>query len=268
MTYQEHILPTSLAKFVNRIYYTKQDQPFKRQKVFPSPYINLTFNLGEPIKFFEDGGLKQSKLYKYTMLYGVQQEYLLFENPAVVETITIEFKPFGLNQFVNIPLTKITNKVADINRVIPESKLLVGKLKDLEVQGKFKMVEEFLISNFRNISGEYNAVIKILNSLENTNELDLKTISKELSISKENLNKLFKKYTGTTIAHINDVYKFNKVISAIKDNKNVVWADLLKLKNQYEETLFSRNFEQFTGITIEEYTNFIQANKDPSNLQK
>lgn len=254
----EHTLTPLLAKYVNRIYYTNNTQPLKREKVFPSPYINLVFNLGDAIKFFEDGSLKRSKLHKHTMVYGIQQEYLLFENPATVETITVEFKPFGLNQFINIPLTKVTNKVADINRVMQESKTLVQELKRVEVETKFKLVEDFLIKNFRNIQGEFFVVQKVTNALEQNINVDLKTLSKELNISKENINKLFKNYTGTTIAHITEIYKFNKVIEAFKEDKNTDWANLLNLKNQYEQTLFARNFIQFSGNTIEDYLNLQQ----------
>jgi len=266
---QQYTLTAPIDKFIHSIEYVQKFDAFVNQKVFPTPYITLILSLGNPLKLYKDGSLKDLKTFNKTFISGIQSEFLLLQNTNPVEQIVITFKPYGLNQFVNLGLSKVTNKVADINRAAPDITELIEKLKTVNVDSKLKLVEEYLLKHFKNTQGEYFIVNKVIVAIEDNPEVNINTIAKPLNISKERLNQLFKKYTDVTIANFAYMYKINRVINALIKNESSDWAVLAKVDNDYEKNLFSRRFFQHTGFTPDNFVDIVQIKKlDPTNFVK
>lgn len=257
MIYQELLPHSSLQPFINKFWYLEGVFPHRREKIFPLPYIHLIINLSKPYILYTDPGLEKFVTFDSGFISGIQERFLVIENPKKVNNIGVEFKPFGLAAFINVSMNKIANKVIRLNGIFNDSEFLASNIKGLTPKQSLNELHSFVLSKLRKDSPDFSLTAKFDEIVANKPSITVQKAAVELGVTEKHLISEVKKYTGLTPKSLADIYNFQQVMRMIDKQKPKQWTNIAMQNDYYDQAHFIKVFKNFTGFTPTRYVELL-----------
>ncbi|OPB89072.1 helix-turn-helix domain-containing protein [Elizabethkingia ursingii] len=175
---------------------------------------------------------------------------------AIVDEITIYFKPAGLNYFIDDISSLFENDFSYFNPFgdyeAEMTKILLTKERNIQLE----LLEKYWISKL--IQKDFTNVENWLLDINST--MSIEEIAKKNQISRQYLNKIFQKYVGKSPSEFRKVNKFRNSIS--QKNKNTNLIELSLDADFYDQSHFIRNFKELTKVNPGSFFNNVDISKE------
>ena len=183
----------------------------------------------------------------------LREEILRVTQKGPVYKIGIVFKPFGINQFLRQDV-KIDTLASSPSFQFFENDFLLELFSELNIECAINMLEKQLLENFSNIENSYvTRAIELLHEPENEFGIDALAETK-IGISRKHLNRLFKKYIGTTPQTYRKIVRFRQLmdfkLNAAKENN---YGALSYQVNYADQSHFIKACKQLTNLTPSQF---------------
>jgi len=183
----------------------------------------------------------------------LREEILKVTQKGPVYKIGIVFNPFGLNQFLRQDI-KMDTLASSPSFQFFENYFLLELFSELNIECAINMLEKQLLENFSNIENSYVIrAIELLHEPENEFGIDALAETK-IGISRKHLNRLFKKYIGTTPQTYRKIVRFRQLmdfkLNAAKENN---YGALSYQVNYADQSHFIKACKQLTNLTPSQF---------------
>jgi AraC-like DNA-binding protein len=256
--YFETFYPTQavLKKHIEYYYFFKSESSDFNRIYNSFPHISTPVNIHRNVDVFISDSLikvSESKHSNYTLTINqVRQIPLLVKWEGKLDKVTIVFKPLGLNNFLDRPLTDIVQGVSQIFSAwnnAPGFDLFLNHFYSCnENLGRVSILEDFLISIYNPLKNQV-VLDEVLNLVSNfDNELSIKEIADRIGFAYRTLDRLFKKELGISPVVYKKIARFrhsltNKIVS---DRFNKLTAIAYE-SNFYDQSYFIKVYNKLTG---------------------
>jgi hypothetical protein len=148
MTFLRHDVALPLTKHVNFLYAADGSMPYARDRIFPTPSIDLKFNFGEPWRVHERLESSVVSVYTDAWCLGIWNQRHLVEWPATTEFLGVSFKPGGAYAFLGVPLSELHNRVVPLDAIWGRAAVQIReRLYDAATpERRFALLENFLLT--------------------------------------------------------------------------------------------------------------------------
>ena len=255
--YEELIPAGELSRFIDKLWYVKLTPLHKKEKILPLARMQFIINLGETYKLFTKDDLSEHIEFQDSFISGLQERFLVIENPEHIENIGVEFKPFGLSQFLDFDVERFTNKVVSAEDFFNTSVIKNRIQETQDVQSKLELLEEFIGGFLRTPDKKFEEAEKIYGILNENPDTSLGKVSALLGFTEKHIIDINKKFTGVTVGFLADVIQFRKVVDKIDMKKPSSWSEFAAEQGFYDQPHFIKRFKSFTGFTPSEYIDMV-----------
>lgn len=254
--YYDYYPKNFLKEYIHKFWFVKGHIGYKLEKILPMPYIFLIVNLGEKYKLFNGIDIQNYEFKVGAWISGLQNKFIMIENPEITHNIGIEFYPGSVSCFTNLHQVNLTNKVQDTNLVFENdfTSLITKSNTGSSAEELFIELEKVLESLFKeNLDKNFNIIKDSIKILDKDNGIKISDLAEQFGISKKHLTFLYEKYIGISPKKLKDLYKFHKIIEQIGSTKPSSWAEFSVRFNYHDQAHFTKVFKMFTGFTPNEY---------------
>jgi len=248
---------TLLQKYISYYYLDIADDENYRNEYICYPHYNNTVSLykSHQVRFsvnhskinYEEGSLP---LQIFTPL---RENILKVSQTGPVHKIGIVFGPFGINQFLTDAVA--IDKIASSPSFSFFDNQFINQLFDYENLEDIKAaLDKELLSKLSPVSNIY--VIRALELLHTSiDEISIDEIAeRKLGISRKHLNRLFKKYIGTSAQKYRSIVRFRQLMNHklnIKKQDNL--SSLSHQAHYTDQSHFIKACKQLTGLTPSQF---------------
>ncbi|MFN6943941.1 MAG: DUF6597 domain-containing transcriptional factor [Cytophagaceae bacterium] len=210
----------------------------------PNGNIQLVLNLGDHYVGEKQDG--KSKSLSRHILRGPQRAFNLVHKTGKINLFGATFKPSGLADFLDAPISDYTDKVEALENVFPEFAAI--QVNELEEELLCERIEEFLLKHHKPKANTPTVELLIEKINETKGTVALKDISLPFKISLKHLERIFKNTTGLSPKQYAQQVRISHIIKEIHNGED----DLLLLATNYnffDVAHLSKDFKTFTGLS-------------------
>lgn len=255
-----------LNRFIAKVWSLTYLSVHKQEKILPLPAHHFIINLSdEPYRVTRCGDKQVSWTFANGFMSGMQSNYLVIENPAIIRNVGVELKPYALSAFTNINVQSIADTVQESEPVLNGSTALKIELqKTTDPQEHLHLLLGFMREKLR---PGYDVPVLLENSLSLLEDmLPITQVAQRLGVSHKHLIHQWKRYSGITPKQYQNIVRLQKVISWFdKADKPIHWSDISNEFSYCDQPYFIRTFQQQAGFSPREYARMLD--KHPSGSQ-
>lgn len=240
-------LPHKLLKPYIKEYMIVQCTTETEIQVFPNPSLSLNHIINGNIAMLKSDG-SMVDLPKATV-FGISQKHLRFGFTAQTTLLTTIFNPGCASFFIRKPIHNFSGTFLPLDYFFSRQKVLSLNQQLTHQSSHIKMVqllEDFLISEKVPKYTDTRIKDSIHRIKEKKGLISIKDLSKEISLSQDSFEKIFRANVGTTPKQYCKIIRFRSLLEeAHLQNK---LTDLGLNGGYYDQSHFIRDFKSFTGI--------------------
>lgn len=237
--YSERPVPPELRLAVTRMWRLRMPSPERFERIVPIPAVHLILNLGEPYRVVARGRVPVGTVLTGAFVSGVQLEYLLNENPALIDHVGAEFAPWALPAFGIDPV-----QVAQ--RVLPAEELFPGVGEVTTLEGFEGFLTSRLVPRWRADHRIRDAV----RSMQEQPTRSMGTLAADAGLTPKGFIALFRRHVGVTPKRFAEVGRHHAFLQQLPlEGQLPSWTELLAHAPYYDQPAFIREFRRFTGMT-------------------
>lgn len=260
MEYKELVPRLPLARFISKLWIVTYPSEHKQEQILPLPFHHFIINLSnEPYRVVRCGKEQVNWSFAEGFISGLQEQYLVIENPALIRNIGVELKPYGLLAFVDQPIDWFIGKVQDSEASLPGSSLLAARLRTLKDSGEcLNSLLDFMNTHFK---PDFKLPLYIEQSARLLEEgYAVTEIAQEVGISHKHLINQWRTYCGITPKHYQDIVRLQKVLAWFEEaHKPIRWSDASSHFSYFDQPHFIRTFRKFSGFSPREYARLLET---------
>ena len=267
MIYQKFKPSDILQPFVECYFIWESSDPIEEEIMVESPpngFCSIVFNSG-------DSYFLQNK--KYERLAVPQQfiagqsiySYKLFLH-GNISIAGIVFKPAALATLYDLPTYEYTEERITLLQVFKKNIIeeFTQKISVADVSGKAKLLEEFVMQQYRLSKPEPDYIDQAANSIvEKNGMLNMNEILENVFMSRRNFERKFFKKVGLSPKYYARIRRMSYLMNLIAGKKKVDWLKLFSECEFYDQSHFIKDFIEFTGRSPQQY---LQENDELANL--
>jgi AraC-like DNA-binding protein len=253
MHYQEYLPSEALKPYVQCYWYHvldgKPGEKIPIQYCVPLGMVEIIHNLKTESREVCINGTWQT-LSNFFMV-GLGEDPAVWKGTGVSVDFGIRLKPESLLQLFNVRVSDLYMGCIDIVSVFGHE--LDRYSQDLQgatdVNALIQIAESFLISRLQHLKSERNYVIEATRLIrESKGALSIDELSKNLYISKRQLQRSFKEHYGTSPKTYQRIIRFSNAYHSFQKSKTPpTWADISYSFGYADQAHFIRDFKYFTG---------------------
>ncbi|RZL41175.1 MAG: AraC family transcriptional regulator, partial [Pedobacter sp.] len=245
----EYYRPKSdlLKKYIAGYYFVSPDenpQPLQYW-TFPNNYFITSVNINTEVtlrknEILIDGSEKENVISNFVSRY-INPIKITFS--GVIHELTFYFEPLGINHFVNDAeqLYQQENAIhfapsADYLNLMKE----ILRLDNLDLQRD--KLEAYWLNQF--VPKDLTLVEQILTDVEA--DLKIEEIATKHQISRQYINKIFRKFLGKSPSEYRKIYRFRNAIGKQKDSRSLTELSYESLF--YDQSHLIKDFKQLTNV--------------------
>jgi AraC-like DNA-binding protein len=239
--YLERPVPVALQPAVTRMWWLRMPSPERFERIVPIPAVHLIVNLGEPYRVVARGRTPVGTGLTGAFVSGVQLEYLLNENPAVIHHVGTEFAPWALPAF-GIDPVQVAQRVveADTEQLFPS----VGEVTTLDE------LERFLLSRRAPRWRADHRILEAVSSMQTDPARPMGDLADDAGLTPKGFIALFRRHTGVTPKRFAEVCRHHAFLQQLPlEGPLPSWTELLAHAPYYDQPAFIHEFRRFTGMT-------------------
>jgi AraC-like DNA-binding protein len=247
--------PGDLAPFVRSLWFVRGAPVRPYERILPQAVAHLIINLSDPYRLLTRGGEVVGEPFTGAFLSGLQQEYLVIENPATLWQCGAELTPAGLAAFTETPLVELSDRVQDAAPVIAGSASWREQLRaTATAEETLDLLEHLLRSARRPGFAIETLVSDAVSRLDGDPDIPIHRLALELGLSDAALIALFKRGVGSTPKAYADLMRFVGFLASIPfDGPPPRWSELVAGTGYYDQAHFIRSFKRYAGVTPSQY---------------
>jgi len=262
--FYEEILPSPLLRPYVKCYwnleYTNHED--KIERVVPDGRMELIFHYGDPFRHVNEKDKTQSR----SVLSGQITEAVLLRPDQQVGILAVRFLPPGFTAIFGENASAITGQITEFSSLagkiaqeveeqILEAKALIDRVRILE-----KMLIQFCTK-----SRVLDRVTRLSSQLfyENPAESTILHVADQFGISLRTLERQFKAQVGLSPSKFIKIARFQRALRIKNSNPKASFALVAAESGYYDQSHFTRDFKDLTGLSPAEY---FQAPHDINDL--
>ena len=275
MNFQIHPLQEPLSLHIESIFHYSGLQPeHSIERVVPTGHLFILFELDDiPRNTFDNETLKPNGVFTKVWVSGMHKNYLSISAHNNAEMLVVQFKTKGAYPCLSLPIHTINDKVVPAEQLFGSSILGLRNSisKDTSAQEKFKLVEDWLLENYKKENEPNIQLLKVLQALQTKPYNECKSITEQFPNTQKHLINQFKMYFGLTPKVLHRIYRFNLILQQIRNKDEIRWSDIAYEFGFSDQSHFIKEFKAFSGFNPQEFIksdyhqgepNFFPVDKD------
>jgi AraC-like DNA-binding protein len=177
------------------------------------------------------------------------QSYYL-EPTGVTGVIGIKFKPNGLFDLFQIPMTLFTNKIIDFATIAGEEAHIITEqiIANPPNNRRIEIIEEYLMKKLMNRKSQLDYMQRTVSMImESIGNITVKELASKLNISDRQIERKFKEQIGISPKMFSRLTRINYVFKLLRTNPELNWQDVIFLCGYYDQAHFIRDFKEISG---------------------
>jgi len=223
-----------------------------RQKIIPDGFTEIIFHFKDPYRIKLG---KQWQLQSKNLLAGQISKYFLLENTGISGILGIKFKPTTLTHLYQLNMSLLTDKVADLSRVLAHPASLINTVDAGEnYYERINLLNEYFkglpfVKNRRQTPVDKTVELVF----KKNGMVTIVELCDTAGTGERQLENLFKKYVGLSPKFFSRILRFNYIFQLVHENEQN-WTSLAYEAAYYDQSHFIRNFRSFTGESPSAYS--------------
>ncbi|RQO69509.1 hypothetical protein DBR43_15645 [Pedobacter sp. KBW06] len=242
--------PDSLLKdYVKKIIITELDSAssdLKEMNLVPDCYQYLCFILVGKPEFFEQGEYVRRPDAVFTGLHTMPTSILMDGNCCIVN---VQFKPFGLYSFFNVPQEEMINRCVDAKTFIGSSiNLLMERLAEAaSAESQNQIIQGYLKERLK-ASRFLLPVDHALNlMIEQGGNQTIEDTAALSCLSLKQFERVCKLRLGISPKSFGKLVRFSNLYKLREKHPELPWSQLANHCGYFDQMHMIRDFKQFTG---------------------
>lgn len=259
MIFQVYKPSPPLDSFIESFIYHEGYQPAHRiDRFLPDGNVELIIDLDDQPKFIYDNeSLVEIQSCHNIWASGVRTEPIsIHSGKDSTGMLIIAFKRGMAYPFFPFPMSEIANAVVDADLIWGMGFAFLREriLATRDVFRKFRIVEEFLLKNYRAKLFENPCVEFAVSELTRCpGALSLRALTGKIGYSQKHFISMFKRQVGVTPKSYQKIMRFQKTVRDIESLAEIDWAAVSLESGFYDQAHFIKDFKAFSGFTPEQY---------------
>jgi len=256
--YYQTFKPHSDLETLVKCYWTLEvpaQQNLERQLILPDGCVDMCFILGDNIKRYtsEIDFVIQPR----EMLLGQITEQFYIEPTGFVNTFAIRFYPYGLVNFIDLPLNELCNKETPLNTLFGNEKaekLSQKIIQAVSTENRIQIIEKFLLEKLYDKATIDNIVKSTIDIILLSNgSKPLNVILKDDKSKRRQLERNFKKQIGLSPKQLSKAIRLQATLQILLNDTTRTLTDIAYESEYYDQAHFIKDFKEFTGLTPKEF---------------
>ncbi len=252
MIFEACPVPKALADYIDSIFYFEGLSPdHSRERLVPTGNSFLLFELdGIPRHTLTNDGEEILNTYTKSWISGAHQEHISLSVPPSGSMLAIQFSYFGALPFLHQNLSNLSNSVVPSEEILSDEifELRSLILRQKETKKKFDVLLQWLNNRFDQKYVADVEIKQILHRLKEEPASKFQEIIGKYSKSQKHLISEFKKHNGLTPKQLHKVFRFNKILQVIQDQKKIEWSMIAYECGFADQSHFIKEFKLYSGM--------------------
>jgi len=171
--------------------------------------------------------------------------------------IVVTFTATGAHRFFRFPMIELDDNIAGLDSVLPkEQKFIEEKITEAgSLVNRVMIIEQFLKLRLRPVKEEDIALIRqgLLYIDKNRGAVNIKSLSKKLSVFPKSLERKFSIIVGKTPKQYAKIVRFNNAMESLKKQGAENLAAAAYELGYYDQSHFIKEFKTISGYTPSEF---------------
>ena len=212
-------------------------------RYLPNGNIEIIIDLTDTPKYIYDNHtLMEVQALKKIWISGMRSEYITIPSGLHAEMFIIEFKKGRVHPFLDRPLTEITGRVVEGDRILGRAFMeLRERLLAASCAGdRFTLAEGILQAAFcRALVGQsFLLILRWVKILTDHSALTIKSIADKTGFSSKHFIKIFSDHMGVSPKLYLRIIRFQRAIRDIEMTGTIHWASLAYQCGYYDQSPF------------------------------
>ncbi len=240
-----HYVPgPPLSEFVSLFWYFRGHEVSNaKERVLPTGTVDLIIRLDSART--SDSGI-----------YGPRTRSVVIQTTSNQELLGIHFKPGGAFPLLQFPVAELQDRgisLGDLCRE-DEAQQVLGLLHETPTgQGKFRVIEQWLLQLIRKEFHSHPAVTFAMRAFLTGPYGSTAEVADKTGYSHRHFIELFRNEVGLTPKRFHRLYRFRRVIQAVRQQTDVDWVDLGISLGYFDQAHLIHDFREFCGLTPTQY---------------
>ncbi len=249
-----------LQKYISYYYFhNSSNHEFHKKFIYYPNFKNaLTIYKNSSVEFSDNHSIsKPNCKTDFSFIYsGVQNQFRTAEIISPFDKIGIVFQELGINHFIEVPLSTISNHPIQMsfnyfgNNFI---QLCQAVYNEEDLENKIKLLDNYFINHFIDFQEKTlkNCINLILNS---KHKITVHELSKKCGVNRKSLLRLFKKHLCCTTKDYIDIVQFRGALNDyLQDNKRLSFTEIALENEYYDQAQFINHIKKLTGINPKKF---------------
>jgi AraC-like DNA-binding protein len=256
MSYIRYVPSPPLDQYIHHLYYLDGAMPFPRERILPSPTLDLKVNLGGSFRLNEEGQTRCPKPLTESWLTGLSSVYHTIDWPPDMRLYGVRFMPDGAYPFLGLPISELYNQVVSLDALWGRFASEIREQLEAAptIQAGLALFERLLLARLCEKPHEQRIVDHCIAEIaRHHGALSIRALSDQVGISQNHLATQFKRVVGTSAKVVARLYRFEHVLRSIDSPQPVNWTQLALQCGYYDQPHFNREFLALTGHSPSTY---------------
>lgn len=238
-----------LAEHVEIFWYVSGRANYTRDRRLPTGRTHLLFNLGTPPVLFDRDPAAPPRAFPTCWLAGQHDTYI--ETGSHGDTILLgaQFASHGAYRLLRIAQHELSGEVVELETLFGDRVLrLRQQLLDAPTpQACFALLERWLLGLLKRGSEVHPSVLATQHAVAaEPGRLALKSLSRDLGVSREHLIRRFREQVGLTPKAFANILRFDRALKLARRAKES-WAEIAIDCGYYDQAHLVRDFQRYAG---------------------
>ena len=221
-----------------------------REKVLPHAHPEMVFVYGNTFKasFGNDAPRRMPR----NFIVGQLDKFINLETTGTTGALGVKFKPDGLYQLLQLPMTAFTNRSLILTEVLGESAVtLTGQIMAADsTLTRIALVESFLMQRVPSKPNPLPYIPKAVNKIMGSGgSVSVGELTDEFGVSERQMERKFLERVGVTPKLLARIARINHVFKLLRLHPQFSWLDVIYTCGYFDQAHFIRDFKNLAGET-------------------
>lgn len=257
MEYQEYSPLQALSVYI-RCFWTLEDlsptHPPVREKIFPDGCTELIFHYGDHFRKYDNE--QDFHIQEKSFLHGQLTRYMEIEPTGRVGIFSLRFQPGGLQPFIPVPVSSLTEKTVSLSNLWQEEgqRLEADVLAATTNVERKNILEKFLLKKLEQKNSDKEPALQLAKTIASSEgTLNTEELAAKLQISKRHFEKTFVACVGLKPKMLARILRFNNALRLIEAGELDSFTAIAHEGGFYDQAHFIKDFKDITGLNPKKY---------------
>lgn len=253
--YQEYYLKPSTERFVRKIWIldnSKNSEPLLNQSILPNGCMNIAIIKGKGANAIIND--KQFTLNNGVFICSQMTNKVIANFEAETKVIFIQLEAWIVSYYGTYDCTSFVDTIEELDDNLSLFGMKSGDLFTKNISNLVDSIDTYFAVNAKHFEQQTDVEKIARKILKNKGQIDIKTIYKELIISKRTFQIHFKKATGLSLSKFIKIIKLRATIDDMRTQQESKKLTAVALDNDYyDQAHFIKSFKEITKLTPKKF---------------